>query len=157
MSLGTHAESFLPILVPLRFVGVLIPPLLVFTLEWHWVYSVFIAYILSGLGLGIFEVTFLSVITPLGKAGGYYSSELLIQPHRIPFANLPVIAIYNWRSLQATKSWAIIGCPAGFGTINILGLTLSILDAKWCVGRTCVWKRQVKAQSTYTVYIYVCV
>eukprot|EP00913_Durusdinium_trenchii_P009337 g8775.t1 len=74
------------------FVGVLIPPLLVFTLEWHWVYSVFIAYILSGLGLGIFEVTFLSVITPLGKA---------------------------------TKSWAIIGCPAGFGTINILGLTLS--------------------------------
>ncbi|CAK9015006.1 unnamed protein product [Durusdinium trenchii] len=83
-----------------EFVGVLIPPLLVFTLEWHWVYSVFIAYILSGLGLGIFEVTFLSVITPLGKA---------------------------------TKSWAIIGCPAGFGTINILGLTLSILDAKWYI------------------------
>ena len=74
------------------FFGVLIPPLLVFTLRWHWVYSVFIAYMLSGLGLGIFEVTFLSVITPLGRA---------------------------------TKSWAIIGCPAGFATINILGLTLS--------------------------------
>ena len=50
------------------FVGVLIPPVLVFTLGWHWVGSVFIAYMLSGLGLGIFEVTFLSVITPLGKA-----------------------------------------------------------------------------------------
>eukprot|EP00913_Durusdinium_trenchii_P033145 g31030.t1 len=60
--------------------------------SWHWVGTVFIAYMLSGLGLGIFEVTFLSVITPLGKA---------------------------------TKSWAIIGCPAGFATINILGLTLS--------------------------------
>ena len=69
------------------FVGVLIPPVLVFTLGWHWVGSVFIAYMLSGLGLGIFEVTFLSVITPLGKA---------------------------------TKSWAIIGCPSGFATINIL-------------------------------------
>lgn len=43
--------------------------MLVFTLEWHWVYSVFFAYMLSGIGLGIFEVTFLSVITPLGKAG----------------------------------------------------------------------------------------
>lgn len=74
------------------FVGVLIPPVLVFTLGWHWVGSVFIAYMLSGLGLGIFEVTFLSVITPLGKA---------------------------------TKSWAIIGCPSGFATINILGLILS--------------------------------
>ena len=50
------------------FVGILIPPMLVFTLQWHWVYSVFIAYMLSGMGLGIFEVTFLSVITPLGKA-----------------------------------------------------------------------------------------
>ncbi|CAJ1348365.1 unnamed protein product [Effrenium voratum] len=73
-------------------VGVAIPPLLVFTLKWHWVYSVFFSYVLSGLGLGIFEVTFLSVITPLGKA---------------------------------TKSWAIIGAPAGFATINILGLTLT--------------------------------
>ncbi|CAK9093290.1 Hypothetical protein SCF082_LOCUS43886 [Durusdinium trenchii] len=73
-------------------IGVLIPPVLVFSAGWHWVGTVFIAYMLSGLGLGIFEVTFLSVITPLGKA---------------------------------TKSWAIIGCPAGFATINILGLTLS--------------------------------
>ena len=70
------------------FVGVLIPPVLVFSIGWHWVGTVFIAYMLSGLGLGIFEVTFLSVITPLGKA---------------------------------TKSWAIIGCPSGFATINILG------------------------------------
>eukprot|EP00438_Fugacium_kawagutii_P007310 Skav235704 [mRNA] locus=scaffold280:327233:328582:- [translate_table: standard] len=75
----------------LMFVGVMIPALLVFTFNWDWVYSVFFAYILSGLGLGIFEVTFLSVITPLGRA---------------------------------TKSWAIIGAPAGFATINILGLTL---------------------------------
>lgn len=74
------------------FVGVLIPSLLVFTLKWHWVYSVFVAYMLSGLGLGIFEVTFLSVITPLGRP---------------------------------TKSWAIVGAPAGFATINILGLTLN--------------------------------
>ena len=56
-------------MLQLRLVGVAIPPLLVFTLKWHWVYSVFFSYVLSGLGLGIFEVTFLSVITPLGKAG----------------------------------------------------------------------------------------
>eukprot|EP00435_Cladocopium_sp_Y103_P031124 s2600_g7.t2 len=78
----------------LMFVGVLIPPLLVFTLEFHWVYSVLVSYMLSGLGLGIFAPTFMSVITPMGKA---------------------------------TKSWAIVGCPAGFATINILGLSLSSL------------------------------
>ena len=74
------------------FVGITIPTLLVFTLGWSWVGSVFIAYMLSGLGLGIFEVTFLSVITPMGRA---------------------------------TKAWAIVGAPAGFATINILGLTAS--------------------------------
>ena len=74
------------------FVGITIPTILVFSLGWDWVGSVFIAYILSGLGLGIFEVTFLSVITPLGRA---------------------------------TKAWAIVGAPAGFATINILGLTAS--------------------------------
>ncbi|CAE7806129.1 unnamed protein product [Symbiodinium sp. CCMP2456] len=74
------------------FLGVTIPTFLVFTLGWDWVGSVFIAYMLSGLGLGIFEVTFLSVITPLGRA---------------------------------TKAWAIVGCPMGFATINILGLTAS--------------------------------
>ncbi|CAE7254383.1 unnamed protein product [Symbiodinium pilosum] len=74
------------------FVGISVPTVFVFTLGWDWVGSVFIAYILAGMGLGIFEVTFLSVITPLGKA---------------------------------TKAWAIVGAPAGFATINILGLTAS--------------------------------
>ena len=77
------------------FAGVLIPPLFVFTLKWHWVYSVFVSYMMSGVGLGTFAPTFLSVITPLGKA---------------------------------TKSWAIVGCPAGFAIINILGLGLTSFE-----------------------------
>eukprot|EP00928_Gymnodinium_smaydae_P055434 TRINITY_DN38989_c0_g1_i1.p1 TRINITY_DN38989_c0_g1~~TRINITY_DN38989_c0_g1_i1.p1 ORF type:complete len:562 (-),score=127.50 TRINITY_DN38989_c0_g1_i1:125-1750(-) len=47
-------------------VGCLIPPLCVFTLGMDWIGTVFLSYGFSGLGLGIFECTFLSVITPLG-------------------------------------------------------------------------------------------
>mmetsp|Transcript_37487 Transcript_37487/g.67809 ORF Transcript_37487/g.67809 Transcript_37487/m.67809 type:complete len:430 (+) Transcript_37487:67-1356(+) len=88
------ATPWLRVLISMAFmlVGVLVPPLVVFSLGSDWVGTVFIAYLLSGLGLGVFEVTFLSVITPLGKS---------------------------------TKAWTIVGAPAGFATINILGLMLT--------------------------------
>jgi len=88
------ASPWLRVLISMAFmmVGVLIPPFVVFSLGSDWVGTVFIAYLLSGIGLGVFEVTFLSVITPLGKA---------------------------------TKSWTIVGAPAGFATINIFGLMLT--------------------------------
>lgn len=73
----------------LMLIGALIPPLLVFAVGWHWVGTVFIAYGLSGIGLGIFECTFLNAITPLGRL---------------------------------TKAWAIMGAPAGFGMICVIGL-----------------------------------
>jgi len=52
----------------LLFVGCSIPPLFVFTLGYDWLGSVFLSYGLSGMGIGISECTFLSVVTPLGGA-----------------------------------------------------------------------------------------
>jgi len=49
------------------FVGVAIPPLFVFALGSKWVGWAFISFFLSGIGIGVFECTFLSVISPLGK------------------------------------------------------------------------------------------
>merc|ERR1719223_2376378 len=72
--------------------GALVPPLFVFAMGSTWIGTVFVAYGLSGVGLGVFECTFLSVIAPLGKL---------------------------------TKAWAVMGAPAGFATINILGLLLA--------------------------------
>merc|ERR1719162_2314975 len=48
------------------FIGVLIPPLFIFTLEKPWMSAVAISYSLVGISLGIFESAFLSVISPLG-------------------------------------------------------------------------------------------
>lgn len=68
--------------------GTIIPPLFVFTLGMNWMGLVWMCYGTIGLSLGIFEPTFLSVITPLGPL---------------------------------TKSWAILGFPAAFGIVNIIG------------------------------------
>lgn len=51
----------------LVFIGALVVPLVVYTLGVNWLGTVFFSYGLIGLGLGIFECTYLSVITPLGK------------------------------------------------------------------------------------------
>lgn len=48
-------------------VGCMVPPLFVFALGSKWIGIVFISYGLSGIGLGVFECTFLNVITPFGK------------------------------------------------------------------------------------------
>mmetsp|Transcript_10018 Transcript_10018/g.22059 ORF Transcript_10018/g.22059 Transcript_10018/m.22059 type:complete len:436 (-) Transcript_10018:235-1542(-) len=48
------------------FVGTIIPPLFIFTFESNWLGWVPIAFGCIGLGLGVFECTFLSVISPLG-------------------------------------------------------------------------------------------
>lgn len=73
------------------FLGALIPPFCVFALESHWFGWVFLSFGLIGLSLGVFECTFLNVITPLGPL---------------------------------TKSWAIMGFPAAFFLINVLGFLL---------------------------------
>mmetsp|Transcript_116044 Transcript_116044/g.333267 ORF Transcript_116044/g.333267 Transcript_116044/m.333267 type:complete len:443 (+) Transcript_116044:64-1392(+) len=48
-------------------VGTLIPPFFVFDLHDRWIGFVFVSYGLAGIGLGVFECTFLAVITPMGK------------------------------------------------------------------------------------------
>jgi len=50
------------------FLGIMIPTVFVFMLNIKWVDTVLIAYSLTGFGFGVFEVTFLNVVTPLGKA-----------------------------------------------------------------------------------------
>jgi len=55
------------------FAGCLIPPLFVFALDFKWMGFVFFSYGLSGMGIGIFETTFLSVITPLGRRTKSYA------------------------------------------------------------------------------------
>merc|ERR1719362_1470378 len=50
------------------FLGIMVPAVFVFMLNVKWVGSVLIAYTLTGFGFGVFEVTFLNVVTPLGKA-----------------------------------------------------------------------------------------
>eukprot|EP00928_Gymnodinium_smaydae_P079709 TRINITY_DN63568_c0_g1_i1.p1 TRINITY_DN63568_c0_g1~~TRINITY_DN63568_c0_g1_i1.p1 ORF type:complete len:486 (-),score=87.46 TRINITY_DN63568_c0_g1_i1:312-1769(-) len=70
--------------------GCLIPPLFVYRLGSLWIGWVFLSFGLIGLSLGVFECTFLNVITPLGPL---------------------------------TKSWAIMGFPAAFAIINVIGFT----------------------------------
>jgi len=48
-------------------IGTLIPPLFVFDLHERWIGFVFFSNGLTGIGLGVFECTYLAVITPLGK------------------------------------------------------------------------------------------
>jgi len=76
------------------FVGVLIPPLFIYTLGSTWLGWVTGSYLCIGLALGIFECTYLSVIVPLGPN---------------------------------TKSIAIMGFPAAFAIVNIIGQTLMAL------------------------------
>merc|ERR1719476_738380 len=71
--------------------GCLVPALCVYTLGSTWLGWIFISFGLIGLSLGIFECTFLNVITPLGPR---------------------------------TKSWAIMGFPAAFAIINVVGMSL---------------------------------
>jgi len=71
--------------------GCLIPPFFVYALGSTWLGWVFISFGLIGLSLGIFECTFLNVITPLGPL---------------------------------TKSYAIMGFPAAFAIINVLGMSI---------------------------------
>lgn len=73
------------------FFGVLIPPLMVFTLNSSWLGWVTVSYLCIGLALGVFECTYLSVISFLGPR---------------------------------TKSMAIMGFPAAFAIVNILGQSL---------------------------------
>lgn len=76
------------------FLGTLLPPLFIFTLGCRWVGIVPISYGLIGLSLGVFECTYVSVISPLGPK---------------------------------TKSWAIMGFPAAFALVNIVGQSLMVL------------------------------
>jgi len=50
----------------LVFIAVLIPPVFVWGLGSHWIGHAFLHYGLLGIGVGVFEGTFLSVISPLG-------------------------------------------------------------------------------------------
>jgi len=50
------------------YLGIMVPTVCVFMQNNTWVGIVAIAYSLTGFGFGVFEVTFLSVITPLGTA-----------------------------------------------------------------------------------------
>ena len=72
-------------------IGCLIPPVFIYSLGHLWIGWAFLSFGLVGMGLGVFEVAYLNVITPLGPL---------------------------------TKSWAIIGFPASFAIINVIGFTL---------------------------------
>jgi len=71
--------------------GCLIPPFFVYAVGSTWLGWVFISFGLIGLSLGIFECTFLNVITPLGPL---------------------------------TKSYAIMGFPAAFAIVNVIGMSI---------------------------------
>ena len=71
--------------------GCLIPPVFIYSLGHLWIGWAFLSFGLVGMSLGVFEVAYLNVITPLGPL---------------------------------TKSWAIIGFPASFAIINVIGFTL---------------------------------
>ena len=71
--------------------GCLIPPIFIYSLGHLWIGWAFLSFGLVGMSLGVFEVAYLNVITPLGPL---------------------------------TKSWAIIGFPASFAIINVIGFTL---------------------------------
>lgn len=101
MTLGQNVflSSVLPITrvylsMFVMFVGVVIPPVFIFALGSTWIEWVSMSYFSIGLALGVFEATYLSVISPLGPS---------------------------------TKSWAIMGFPAAFAIVNILGQSLMAL------------------------------
>mmetsp|Transcript_47358 Transcript_47358/g.88607 ORF Transcript_47358/g.88607 Transcript_47358/m.88607 type:complete len:427 (-) Transcript_47358:336-1616(-) len=127
------------------FVGVSIPTVLVFTLGWEWIGTVFIAYMLSGLGLGIFEVTFLSVITPLGKAtkawaiigapGGFATINIL--GLTVSSFGVPIVALY-WYILACIPIGLVIfvmSAPRGKTELKTANFAASLLQAsKWMPG-----------------------
>ena len=75
----------------LMMLGCVIPPVCIYSLGHLWIGWAFLSFGLVGMSLGVFEVAYLNVITPLGPL---------------------------------TKSWAIIGFPASFAIINVIGFTL---------------------------------
>jgi len=62
---STRHRVYVAMLITL--VGVLLPPVFVYALGSTWLGWAFIHFALLGIGVGIFESTFLSVISPLGK------------------------------------------------------------------------------------------
>lgn len=93
-------------------VGTAIPPLLVFQLGSTWVGWVFVSYGLSGIGLGIFECTFLSVITPLGKR----TKAWAIMGAPLGFGMVCVLGqlLFSLQMPVEYLYWYIVACiPAG--------------------------------------------
>lgn len=76
------------------FFGTLIPPTIVYGFGSTWIGWVPMSYISIGFALGVFECTYLSVLSPLGPK---------------------------------TKSLAIMGFPAAFAIVNIIGQSLMAL------------------------------
>jgi hypothetical protein len=92
--------------------GCLIPPLFVFALGNDWIGFVFLSYGFSGMGLGIFECTFLSVLTPLGGR----TKAFVLQGIPVGFAMINVLGMILTATGVPVENvyWYVVACvPLG--------------------------------------------
>jgi len=100
------------------FVGCLIPPLFVFSLGYDWIGSVFLSYGFSGIGIGVFECTFLAAITPLGGA----TKSLVIMAVPIGFGMINVFGMICTSVGVPVEIiyWYVVGCiPLGMAIFQV--------------------------------------
>jgi len=93
-------------------VGAAIPPLFVFGLGSHWMGWVFLSFGLIGLSLGVFECTFLNVITPLGPKTKCWAITGF--PAAFAIINVIGLSIVSFGMPVAYLFWYIVACiPLG--------------------------------------------
>lgn len=97
-------------------VGCAVPPIFVFGMGSTWIGHVFISYGLSGIGLGIFECTFLNVITPLGKQTKVWA--IMGAPIGFGFVNIVGLLCTSVNMPVDALYWYIVCCiPVGMAVL----------------------------------------
>merc|ERR1719401_3281592 len=93
-------------------IGCLIPPLFVYLLGSTWMGWVFLSFGLLGLGLGIFECTFLNVITPLGPLTKSWA--IMGPPAAFAIINVFGMTLVSFGLPVQALFWYIVCCmPVG--------------------------------------------
>eukprot|EP00933_Yihiella_yeosuensis_P030674 TRINITY_DN24280_c0_g1_i2.p1 TRINITY_DN24280_c0_g1~~TRINITY_DN24280_c0_g1_i2.p1 ORF type:complete len:276 (+),score=38.40 TRINITY_DN24280_c0_g1_i2:88-915(+) len=114
-------KSRVYIAMALVFVGSLVVPVGAYAAGSSWLGMVFLAYGLIGLGLGVFECTFLSVITPLGKVTKAWA--IMGFPAAFGFVNVGWLTLVSYGLPVSIVFWYIaLSIPLGAVIFSSMGI-----------------------------------
>lgn len=88
-----------------------VPAVFVFNLQSDWLGWVFISYFLIGVGIGVFEATFLAVIAPLGKRTK--SSSIIGIPTGFLIIGVPGFLLLGIGLPVQWMYWYVVACTIG--------------------------------------------